>query len=214
MELAIPQALYLKNPKESRTGNAIIEHAARMIASEGIEHLTFKKLAASCGCTEATVYRYFENKHKLLLYILNIFWIWQEYRMVLNTQNITDPYEKLQHALSVIANPQIPVDLGDFGKHILQTAIHEGVKIHLSRELADEINNGSLAAYHRLVQRLEDLISSYHSRYAFSAALAVTIIDNALQQLFFIRYFAGMSGKIKTTEMLEIYLNSLIPIKA
>lgn len=214
VELSIPTCLYLKNPRESKTGGHIISEAAAMIATGGIEQLTFKKLALRCGCTEATVYRYFENKHSLLLYVLNIFWIWQEYRMVLATQNIEDPMERLDHAIAVIARPEIPKDQGEFGEHVLLTAIHEGVKIHLSRELRKEIDNGSMSAYHRLVQRLGALIRNYLPDYLFSEALSVTLLDNALQQLFFMKHFSGMAGKIQSHNSLEKYLKSLIPQKS
>ena len=35
-----------------------------------VEEFTFRKLAQKINTTEASVYRYFENKHRLLIYIL------------------------------------------------------------------------------------------------------------------------------------------------
>ena len=47
----------------------------------GFESFTFKKLAAKIESTEASVYRYFENKHKLLIYLVSWYWNWVEYRL-------------------------------------------------------------------------------------------------------------------------------------
>lgn len=40
-----------------------------MIYKTGYEAFTFKKLAEDIGTTEAGIYRYFENKYKLLVYL-------------------------------------------------------------------------------------------------------------------------------------------------
>ncbi|HCF62820.1 MAG TPA: TetR family transcriptional regulator, partial [Chitinophagaceae bacterium] len=61
------ESVYIKNPDHSEIGRKIIKHGIDLINDLGFEHFTFKKLAVEIGTTEATIYRYFENKHRLLL---------------------------------------------------------------------------------------------------------------------------------------------------
>lgn len=212
VDIHIPENLYIKNPKESELGNRLVQQAAAMIASAGIGAFNFKKLSIQCGCTEATVYRYFENKHKLLLYLLNLYWGWQEYRLVLQTQNITDHGKKLKKAISILAHLEIPDNLNsEFGGHIVQIAIQEGIAIHLTPEIQFEINNGSLTIYHILVKRLSKLIADKIPTYDYPDSLAAAIMDIALQQKYFMRHCPELSRQIKDENDLKQYLLSLIP---
>ena len=61
--------IYLKDPTSSLLGNNLMRHSIDLIDEVGLEEFNFKKLAQKTGTTEATIYRYFENKHKLLLYL-------------------------------------------------------------------------------------------------------------------------------------------------
>ncbi|MBL7759004.1 MAG: helix-turn-helix transcriptional regulator, partial [Chitinophagaceae bacterium] len=55
--------LFLRDPEQSVLGRSIIQHSINMIHKVGFEDFTFKKLAQEIGTTEASIYRYFENKH-------------------------------------------------------------------------------------------------------------------------------------------------------
>lgn len=77
----INEGLYLKNPQSTPVGKAIIRESILMMADLGNEHFTFKKLANRINTTEATVYRYFENKHLLLLYVINLYWLLIEFQI-------------------------------------------------------------------------------------------------------------------------------------
>ena len=54
------------------------------------------------GSNESSIYRYFENKHKLLLYLASWYWGWLEYQLVFATHSITDPKEKLDKAIEIL----------------------------------------------------------------------------------------------------------------
>jgi len=91
-------ALYLKDPESSNLGKQIVRTSIELIFSLGFETFTFKKLAIEVGTTEATVYRYFENKHRLLLYIINWYWKYLDFQLFLHLKNITDKKKKLELA--------------------------------------------------------------------------------------------------------------------
>ena len=65
----VDERLFVKDPNSSDLGRRIIRHSIEMIHGIGFEAFTFKKLAQRINTSEPSVYRYFENKHKLLLYL-------------------------------------------------------------------------------------------------------------------------------------------------
>ncbi|MGC9344775.1 MAG: TetR/AcrR family transcriptional regulator, partial [Bacteroidales bacterium] len=67
LQISPNQALYIKDPQSTNTGRNILKYSIPLMQELGFEKFTFKKLAASMGSSEISVYRYFENKHKLLL---------------------------------------------------------------------------------------------------------------------------------------------------
>ena len=67
LRIQIPEQLYVKDPETTDLGKRIVEHSILLINELGFECFTFRKLGAAIGSPESTIYRYFENKHKLLL---------------------------------------------------------------------------------------------------------------------------------------------------
>ena len=82
--------LFKKNPEESAIGRQIVGNSIELIHELGIENFTFKKLSTKIKTTEATVYRYFENKHRLLIYITTWFWTWMEYQIIFHTNKYSN----------------------------------------------------------------------------------------------------------------------------
>jgi AcrR family transcriptional regulator len=76
------EKLYIKDPQKSEIGKAIISHSIRLVYDVGFEHLTFRKIAEEMESTEATVYRYFENKFRLLQYLVDWYWASMGFEMV------------------------------------------------------------------------------------------------------------------------------------
>jgi AcrR family transcriptional regulator len=88
------EKLFLRNPEQSELGKKIIMRSIQLIHEQGFKALTFKKLAEAIGSTEAGIYRYFENKHRLLIYITAWYWSWLEYRvpftpLILQTRSLS-----------------------------------------------------------------------------------------------------------------------------
>ena len=72
--LETTEKLALRNPETTELGKKIVRSGLLLMENIGYEHFTFKKLAENIQTTEASIYRYFENKHKLLLYYLSWYW--------------------------------------------------------------------------------------------------------------------------------------------
>ena len=102
LSISVNEKLYVKNPETSDLGKKIIEHSILLIHEIGFESFTFKKLGDKIQSNESSIYRYFENKHKLLLYLSSWYWSWIEYRLVFATTNVSDPMEKLAKAIEIV----------------------------------------------------------------------------------------------------------------
>lgn len=50
----------------------IIEKSTELFLSYGVQHITMDDIANKCGISKKTIYKYFENKNDLLLYVVEI----------------------------------------------------------------------------------------------------------------------------------------------
>ena len=91
--------LFLKDPQDSELGKKMIEHSIILFDKLGFEAFTFKKLAKAINSTEKSIYRYFENKHFMLLFLSSWYWEWVKYLIEINSRNIDDPERKLKIAI-------------------------------------------------------------------------------------------------------------------
>ncbi|HEU4496083.1 MAG TPA: TetR/AcrR family transcriptional regulator, partial [Flavobacterium sp.] len=101
IKISVNRKLYVKDPETSDLGKKIVQQSIILIDQIGFDNFTFRKLGDLIGSNESSIYRYFENKHKLLVYLSSWYWSWIEYKLVFSTNNIEDPFEKLAKAITV-----------------------------------------------------------------------------------------------------------------
>lgn len=189
VSIQVNEKIYLKNPETSELGRNIISGAIEMIDEMGFEAFTFRKLGKRIGSTEASIYRYFESKHKLLLYLTSWYWGWMEYRLAFSVANIPSAVERLKRALSLLTE-QLNGE-GTFA-HIDTTSlqrivISESSKSYLVKEV-DKVNQeGAFLGYKQLVGRVSDIILEINPDYKYPHMLISTVIEGAHHQ----RYFAA-----------------------
>jgi AcrR family transcriptional regulator len=75
-----------------------------LIYELGFGLFTFKKLVIDINSNEATIYRYFENKHRLLLYILNWYWCYIEFLVTFKLENVSDKAERLKIIIRLLTH--------------------------------------------------------------------------------------------------------------
>ena len=99
LKISVPNKIYITDPETSELGKRIIKNSILLINEIGFESFTFKKLGKQIGSNESSIYRYFESKHKLLLYLSSWYWAWLEYQLVIETFSISNPHKKLNNFL-------------------------------------------------------------------------------------------------------------------
>jgi len=188
-------ALYLRNPEQSELGRRIIRHSIELIHLYGFESFTFKKLAEHISTTEAGVYRYFENKHKLLVYLTAWYWGWLEFQLQFQTNNMQDPGLKLEKLLHLLATP---VEDDELTTHVNENLLHqivveEGSKTFLTKHVDDDNRQHFFGPYKNLCATIGNIISEYCPAYPYPRSLATTIIEMAHYQMYFKNHLPSMT---------------------
>lgn len=196
IQIKVNEYLYLKDPESSELGKRIVAGSIDLISSIGFESFTFKKLAEHIGSTEASIYRYFENKHKVLLYLTIWYWGWTESKLVIAITNIEDSEVKLKKSIELLTS-DVQED-GNF-KHInerkLQKIIYdESAKAYLNKYVEDENKHGVFSFYKSVVKTVSDIILEINPNYQYPKMLVTTIIEGAHLQRFFGKYLEGLTN--------------------
>ena len=184
--ISVNEKLYVKNPETSDLGKKIIENSILLIDEIGFEHFTFKKLGEKIGSNESSIYRYFESKQKLLLYLTSWYWGWIEYKLVFATNNIENPLEKLKKAIIVVTEK---IEDDSTTLHVNESILNkiiiaEYIKTLLTKDIDDENKDGSFLTYKRVINRIIEMIEKVNPNYEFPKSLASSIVDGAMHQHF------------------------------
>lgn len=211
VQIRINEKLYLKDPESSGLGKKIIEFSIQMINDIGFESFTFKKLGVQIGSNESSIYRYFENKHKLLLYLTSWYWGWMEYQLVFATNSIKNPKEKLLKAIFIMTKTtKEDSNFSHINEVLLNNiVINEYSKSYLSKEVDAENKEGFYSIYKRLVGRLGEMISEVNSDYPYAMSLSSTILENGLHQHFLKEHFPSLTDCNETVTPTQ-YLTHLV----
>lgn len=195
IQMHLSEALYVRDPEQTDLGRRIVDHSIRLIDELGFERFTFKKLADALGSTEASMYRYFENKHRLLVYLVSWYWSWIHYRISFDTNNIADPREKLRRVIAVLADS---TTYDPTFSHIDEVALHRIVVVEADKayhtKSVDEHNKAGLfAGYKALCLTIANCIAEVNPAFPYPRALASTAIEASHQQIFFAEHLQSMT---------------------
>jgi hypothetical protein len=206
--------IYLRNPESTDLGKLIVKKSIDLIYELGFEQFTFKKLAIEIGSTEATVYRYFENKHRLLLYILNWYWSYIEFLVTFKLENLLDKKERLKIIIHLLTHElEESQSQFDYNKKFLnQIVITESSKAYLVKEVTEINKEDVYKPYKDLCAKIANLISAYNPKYKYPRSLSTTIMETSHHQQFFCANLPRLTDIVgkKNTEFTCQFLEDLI----
>ena len=211
LKININEKIYLKDPESSALGKRIVENSILLIDDIGFDAYTFKKLGIKIGSNESSIYRYFESKHKLLIYLASWYWTWLEYQLVFTTNSIENTTEKIERAIIILTRTTtVDSNFSHINEVILKRiVINEYSKSYLTKEVDNENKDGYFLVYKRLVNRLHDMILAIDSNYPYAYSLSSTVIDGALHQHFLKDHFTTISD-LKKEEAPTNYFKDLV----
>jgi AcrR family transcriptional regulator len=188
LQIKMNDRLYLRDPESSELGKRIINCSVQLISELGFEDFTFKKLAALVKTTEASVYRYFENKHRLLVYIITWYWRWIEYQVVFQTNNVKDPKKRLEIVIQILLfefDDAIDTFHNIDKTKLRQIVIAESAKSYLTKNVASDNKSQLFKPYKDLCAHIAAVVKEYNPNCKFSRSISSTVIEMAHFQLFF-----------------------------
>ena len=187
--------LYLRDPQETSLGKNIIRASIDLINQLGFEDFTFKKLAQEIESTEASVYRYFENKHLLLIYLVSWYWEWVHFLIDINLMNISDPKEQLKVAIKNIVNATRENKAIDYvNEEILhQIVISEGAKAYHTKLVDKENKEGLFVCYKSVAERVMEIILDLNPKFPYPRALASNLFESANNQIYFAQHLPRLT---------------------
>lgn len=213
IQIKINENIFLKDPDSTELGRNIITESIKLMDEIGFEAFTFKKLANHIKSTEASVYRYFENKHMLLLYLVSWYWNWLEYQMMLRTTNVDDPKERLKRLLALFSES---VQMDPNFSHIDETAlqgivIRESSKAYQHKAVDAENSQGLFESYKRITESVVSIIKEINPNYAYPRALVSTIIESAHHQMYFAEHLPRLTEKnMDDCENLRTFMEEMV----
>lgn len=210
--IQINQNVFIKDPESSELGKKIVRVSIDLMNEIGYEDFTFKKLAVTIQSTEASIYRYFENKHKVLAYLTLWYWGWLEYRLVMNLLNIEDPKEQLKRAIKVITE-KISEDQS-FSQinevKLNQIIITDSSKVIFNKQVGEDNKLGYFLSFKNLVERISQIILKINPEYEYPHMLVSTVIEGAQHQRYFAEHLPRLTDQNESNDIITSFYVQLV----
>jgi AcrR family transcriptional regulator len=210
--IQVNSKLYLKDPNSSELGVKILSNSIDLINEMGFEDFTIRKLAQAINSTEASIYRYFENKQKLLLYLISWYWSWMEYRLVFATTNITSSKVKLERAISLITDKIDSEEKYNFIslKKLTNIVFTESTKSFLNKEVDNENKIGAYSEYKKFVEKVSEIVLEFNPKYKFPNMLISTVIEGAHLQHHFTDHLPRLTNISRTDDHIQQFFTDIV----
>lgn len=212
IHIEVCDELYIKNPDSSELGRKIISTSIEMINELGFEIFTFKKLGVKINSPESSIYRYFENKHTLLIYLVSWYWSRIEYQLVFATVNVDSPIDKLKNCIKILVQHE---DIGQQTSYLDEVLlkkiiITESVKAYHTKDVDDENKKGFFKSYKKVVQRVSDIVLEINSKFEFPHMLITTVIEGAHQQIYFAEHLPSLTDVKKGKKSISEFYTKMV----
>lgn len=212
IKLSINPSIYLKDPDSTDLGKKIITGSVELIDEIGFEAFNFKKLSIRISTTEASIYRYFESKHHILVYLVCWYWRWVEYKLVFGINNIEDSSQKLKKAIKILTEK---IEEDTHVSHINEVKlgciiISNATKIYCIKNVDEENKEGFYLPYKQLVQRVSDLILECSPNFEYPHMLVSSVIEGAHHQRFFAEHLPKLTDQVEGEDAIVEFYTKMV----
>lgn len=215
IKFKLNESLYNRDPQDTELGRKIIKNSIELMDEIGFEAFTFRKLAKRISSTEKSVYRYFENKHFLLLFLTSWYWEWVYYLISINTKSLFDPREKLKIAIEniVYATSENPLTTYVNENILHRIIINEGSKSYHTYAVDDENKAGLFLSYKLLVEMVAKFIKKINPKFKYATSLSSNLFEMANNQIYFAHHLPRLTS-INKSKRLEKELIKMLNLFA
>lgn len=206
LRFELPEKLFLKDPQESKYGRKLLQSAIELIDELGFESFTFRKLAQKMESSEVSIYRYFENKHLLLLYLNCWYWEWVTYLIDYQVANVSDAKEKFKRAIHCMIHANQESTLSDYINEglLFQIIMKESSKTYHNSGVDEENRFGFFAPYKELVGRIAAIIKEINPEFKYTRSLGSSIFEMINNQIFFAQHLPRLTSLSKKNTISEL----------
>ncbi len=210
IQVKVSDELYIKDPESSLLGKRIVSESIRMIDELGFEAFTFKKLGVSIGSPESSIYRYFDSKHSMLVYLYAWYWSWMEYRLVFAIINNNSATERLKNAIEILCSP---IEMDNNFEHIDEVILNriiveESTKVFHNKTVDEHNEKGHFRSFKQIIDRVSHIISEINPNFQYPNMLVYALINGAIEQSHFALHFPSVSElNSENTTVTEFYNN-------
>lgn len=222
IKVNLNDGIFLKDPQDSKLGRKILKYSVLLINELGFEYFNFKKLAERIGSVEASIYRYFKNKNRLLLYLTAWYWNRCEYLIKSNLVNLEDPKRKMQVIIKFLMYLQ--EESLSASSYIDERVLHnvivsEGVKSYRSINITKENSHGFFMGYKNLTKTITQIILEINPEFRYPRSLASNLVEMSGNYIYFTKHLPRLTDfelkddKVPTEdieEMLNCFVNRLL----
>ncbi|MGL4598879.1 MAG: TetR/AcrR family transcriptional regulator [Bacteroidia bacterium] len=212
IRIEVDSGCYLRDPQATDVGRKLLQQALLLIDKSGIEEFTFAKLAKAIDSTEATIYRYFENKHCLLNYLLSWYWASLNFRIAFEINSLTNVSEKLEKFLRILVDADLNFASTPFlDMQVLHhLALTEADKVFFTHRVDEENQDRFFRHYKMLCTELASLIQQYNTSCLWPKSIAGMLVEQSHRQLFFADHLPSLSDVSKGKKRREETYNYLL----
>lgn len=205
----INEALYQKDPNSSTLGMSIVTQSINLIDAIGLEDFNFKKLSTELNTTESSIYRYFENKHKLLMYLSSWYWQWLGYRLAYTIANVSATDEKLRRIIHLLVFPVEGFESlnGSDMLALKRIIISESLKVYLTKEVDTENMEGFFQSYKSFCNRIVEVVKELNPSYNYPSSLVSTLIEGIHLQKYFKAHMPSLNDAKKYEDLELMFFN-------
>ena len=195
IKFSLNDSLYSRDTQDTELGQRILKYSIILIDEIGLENFTFKKLAAEIESTEASMYRYFDNKHQLLLFLTSWYWQWVQYLISIHTLNVEDPKRRLQIIIKSIINATSENALTEYiNENLLHNIIiNEGSKAYHTHDVDEENKHGIFSSYKELAEVIAQAILGINPKFPYPHSLASNMLEMANNQVYFAQHLPKLT---------------------
>lgn len=211
IQIEISKELYCKEPTSSELGQKILLKSIELINEIGFEAFTFKKLGIAINSPESSIYRYFKNKHMLLVYLTSWYWCWTEYQIVLATTNVKSAKKRLIKAISILTRPAMENTSVPYINEVLLSniIISESIKSYHTKNVDEENKKGFFGTYKRVVHRVSDILLEIKPNFEFPHMLISTIIEGSHHQKYFAVHIPSLTDVTNKQNTIEQFYTEM-----
>jgi hypothetical protein len=211
LRFELPKKLFIKDPQDSEFGHRLLSNAVELISELGFESFNFRKLGTKMSSSEVSIYRYFENKHLLLLYLNCWYWEWVTYLINMQVLNVKDSAEKLTKAIHCMIHASAESELSDYINEglLFQIIMKESSKTYHISGVDEENKYGVFLPYKELVGQLASIINEINPSFSYSQSLGSSLYEMINNQLYYAEHLPRLTSlsKEKALEDLEKMVN-------